>query len=87
MLAVKTAYSKVPHFIIKPLSEEDLLHIFHIASGIMMARDGYLSGGSFVQSIVNNDLGGVINRADSTSESAIKFFVYVRDFVFLNQND
>ena len=31
-------------------------------------------GGSFVQAVVNNDLAGAINRADSTNVYALKFY-------------
>lgn len=86
MLAAENAYSKVPHFVIRKPSNEDYIHIIQIASSVMMTRDGHLPGGSFVQSIVDNDLSGAFNRADTVCETAIKFFVYVRNHIFLNQD-
>lgn len=83
MLAVEKAYSKVPHFISKTPSTEDYLHILQVASSVMMTRDKFMPGGSFVKAIVDNDLRAAFGRADSVSTTAIKFFVYVNDNVFL----
>lgn len=85
MLAAEKAYEKVPHFVMKSPSTEDYMHILQVASSVMMTRDKYLPGGSFAQAIVNNDLNSAFGRADSVCETAIKFFVYVKNHIFLNQ--
>jgi hypothetical protein len=83
--AAESAYQKVPHFISKKPSTEDYVHILQLAASVMMTRDQILSGGSFVQSIVNNDLSEAFNRADTVAETAVKFFVYCRNNVYINQ--
>lgn len=81
MDAVDTAYPKVKHFIYGDLSTEDYNHIINIAASIMMTRDNLQIGGGFSKAIVNNDLAGAFERADIVCERAIKFFVYVRQYV------
>ena len=81
----KEAYLKNERFVFSSgLSVEDIEHVISIAASVMMTRDKYLPGGSFVQSIVNNDLSDAFNRADTICERAIKFFVYVNNHVYLN---
>jgi len=57
------------------LSEADKEHVISIGASILCTKwgIGYI-GGSFVQSVVENDLQGAIGRADDTSLRALKFF-------------
>jgi hypothetical protein len=57
------------------LSNEDKQHIVNIGTSIICTRHeiGY-AGGSFVQSVVNNDLKGAIANADGTNIHALKFY-------------
>jgi hypothetical protein len=51
-------------------------HIIDIMVSIMATRDkSSYAGGSFVQSVVNNDLFGAINRADSECSKHLKLLV------------
>jgi hypothetical protein len=58
------------------MSEEDVDHIVSIGTSIICTRleIGY-PGGSFVQSIVNNDLRGTFASADSVNANCIRFYV------------
>jgi hypothetical protein len=82
--AAEDALKRVPNFVLGELNQEDYLQVISIASSIMMIRDGQTRGGHFAESIVNNDLVGAFNTADSVCEKAIKFFVYVNQYVFLD---
>ena len=58
------------------IMEETREHILNISCSIIMTKYkfGY-PGGGFVQSIVNNDLRGAINKADRVNLKAIPFYV------------
>jgi hypothetical protein len=57
------------------LNKSEKNHIIEIGTSILCTKWGVgYDGGSFVQSFVNNDLLGAINRADSTSYKGFKFF-------------
>lgn len=58
-------------------------HIVDIAVSVMRTRDGGWQGGSFVQSIVNNDLEGAISRADSECINHLKTFVLIKRNCFV----
>lgn len=79
--AVKEAYPKVKNYIFGEISDSDYLHIVDIATSVMLTRDNILQGGSFVQSIVKNNLEGAFCRADSVCERAIKFFIYCNSYI------
>ncbi len=61
-------------------NNESLEHVISIASSIMCTKweVGY-PGGSFVQSIVRNDLRGSFANADSTNRQCIHFYVMMMD--------
>ena len=63
------------------LSEEEMDHVINIGVSILQTRDGGVPGGSFVQSIVKNDLSGSHNRADSTNRRVIHFYITLKDHV------
>lgn len=58
------------------LSDEDREHVVSIGTSIIGTRlDIGFPGGSFVQSIVNNDLRGSFASADSINANCIRFYV------------
>jgi hypothetical protein len=61
--------------------KNDVPHITNIARSIMMHRDGLIPGGSFVTAVIENDLEGAINRADSVCIENIPFFVHCKQFI------
>jgi hypothetical protein len=58
--------------------QRDWSHIEDLAISVVLTRDEKLMGGSFVQSIVNNDLERAIGSADSTALKSIKLLVLVK---------
>ena len=70
----KNAAFYIPYFAL--LGEEDKNHIVNIGTSIICTRHnvGY-PGGSFVQSIVNNDLQGTFATADDININAIRFYL------------
>ena len=60
-------------------------HIINIIASVMMTRDGVgLQGGSFVQSIVDNDLWGAISRADNQCMNNLQVIVAANQYSYLN---
>ena len=60
---------------VETLSGSDKNHLIDIGTSILCTKWGVgYAGGSFVQSLVSNDLMGAIGRADSTSYKGFKFF-------------
>ena len=60
-------------------------HIVRIISSVMMTRDGKgLRGGSFVQSVVDNDLSRTISKADTQCLQNLKVIVAACDYAHLN---
>ena len=60
-------------------------HIINIIASVMMTRDGKgLQGGSFVQSVVDNDLSGAISKADDVCYQNLKVIVAACDYAYLN---
>lgn len=60
-------------------------HIIRIIASVMMTRDGQgLQGGSFVQSIVDNDLFGAISKADNECYNNLKVIVAANQYSYLN---
>lgn len=60
----------------KHLFESQREHIINIATSIYCTKlkIGY-PGGSFVQSVVNNDLTGAFSTADNTNRQVLRFYV------------
>lgn len=83
--AARNALTKNPNFIQGHggLSETAFDHIASIGASIMMTRDKFQIGGGFVTAIVDNNLSGALNRADSDCIRALKYFVYVNQYVHL----
>ena len=63
------------------LTQENISHIVQVGASVMMTRDKFLQGGSFVQSVVDNDLQGAVNRADAVIRRALVFLVYLNSHV------
>lgn len=59
-------------------------HITDIIVSVMMTRDKLRLGGSFVTSIVNNDLRGAILSGDDECIANIKIIVLARDNAYVN---
>jgi len=58
------------------LSEDDKDHIISIGAIIIATRHGIgYSAGSFVQSVIDNDLRGAFATADGTNLLAIRFYL------------
>jgi hypothetical protein len=68
------AETYIPNF--DYLSEEEKNHVVRIGTSILgtMNEIGY-PGGSFVQSIVNNDLRGAFSTADNVNVNCIRFYL------------
>jgi len=75
-----------PMFVIGQLSPNDFDHVTDIGASVMKTRDGIQNGGSFVQSIVDNDLHQALNRADATCIRALKYFSYLYNYSRINQD-
>ena len=84
MLDVVEKYNKVAkEFAAK--YNVDSPHIISIIASVMMTRDGVgLTGGSFVQSVVDNDLYGTISRADYECEANLKVITSANRFAHIN---
>ena len=71
-------YRRAP---METLTEEEISHVTSVGVSVLQTRDGGIPGGSFVQSIVKNDLSGSYNRADSTNSKVIPFYIILKDHV------
>ena len=71
-------YRRAP---METLTEEEMNHVISVGVSVLQTRDGGIPGGSFVQAIVNNDLSGSYNRADSTNSRVIPFYIILKDHV------
>ena len=59
-------------------------HIADVAVSVMRTRDGIWQGGSFVQSIIENDLESAISRADNQCVQHLKTFVLIKRNCFVD---
>ena len=55
-------------------------HILNIMISVCMTRDGHWVGGSFVQSVVANDLLGALSRADYECRDNIYIITMAKNF-------
>ena len=85
----KTAKQAVNDYYLRSSGEfptlEELSHIMDLSASIMMTRDNFIIGGSFVRAVVDNDLAGAVYRADSTAGKHLPLFVHVLKFIHINQ--
>jgi hypothetical protein len=68
------------------LNESELSHIINLASSVMMTRDKYMMGGSFVQSVVENNLEQAVSRADDTAIKGLRTFTFIKNNCYINEN-
>ena len=61
-------------------------HIIDVIVSVMMTRDNVLSGGSFVQSVVDNDLHNAVSRADSDCINHLKLIVLAKSQSYIDVN-
>jgi len=66
-------------------NETPSIHIIDVMASVMMTRDKFMMGGSFVQSVINNDLYQTINRADNECLKYLKLIVATKHNCYLNQ--
>ncbi len=76
-------YERVREFA-KEYDETPSIHIIDIMASVMMTRDKFMMGGSFVQSVVDNDLYGAINRGDKECVQYLKLIVATKHYCYLN---
>lgn len=81
-IKVKEALKQNPYMIIGNLTLDETSHIENIAFSICAAREKIFSAGGFVSAILDNDLEAACARADETCIKALKFFVYVKSYVY-----
>ena len=74
-------YEKATKFAKQYNVEDD--HIINIIRSVMMHRDGVMTGGSFVNAVVENQLFEAINRADPRCLSNLKVIVASNHYCFL----
>lgn len=63
------------------LTESEIDHIVQVGASVMMTRDNFLHGGSFVEAVVSNNLREAVNRADSVMKRSLVFMVYLNSHV------
>jgi hypothetical protein len=61
-------------------NESELNHVIDIVASIFMTKYRYRIGGGFVQAVLDNDLFGAFNRADTTMLKAMRIVVYAREY-------
>ena len=65
--------------------KETLNHYINLGASVLLTRDKIMSGGSFVQSIVDNKLYEAFANADNIAEKGIKFFAYLNQHIYLDE--
>ena len=61
-------------------------HIIDVIVSVMLTRDKILPGGSFVQSIIDNDLSSAVSRADSDCINHLKLIVLAKSQAYIDAN-
>jgi hypothetical protein len=79
-------YNEIAKEFSKKYGVEDS-HIFSVVASVMMTRDKFQAGGSFVQAVVNNNLWEAINRADTECLKHIKVIVAAREYAHIFKNE
>ena len=78
-------YEKVARKFVSGWKKEVSEHIIDVIISVMMTRDNVQQGGSFVQSVVANDLYTALTRADDDCYDNIKIIAMANRYCFLNQ--
>ena len=60
-------------------------HIINVMASVMMTRDNFLQGGSFVQAVMANDLQVATSRADKECLANIRIIVLAKQFAHLKE--
>lgn len=69
-------YDKHESLYFSDISDEDKQHVISIGVSLLCTKwDKYYAGGSFVKSIINNDLRSAVDTADLTNLKYIPFYV------------
>jgi hypothetical protein len=69
----------------KEWEESPSEHIIGIMASVMMTRDNIISGGSFVQAVVDNNLYLAINRGDVECQKNIRLIVNTKQHCYLEE--
>ena len=84
---LRTEYVKVAHEFASTYNYEVSNHIIDVMASVMMHRDKYQMGGSFVEAICSNNLDFACSRADSECINYLRLFSLVKRFGYLtNEN-
>jgi hypothetical protein len=67
----------------KDINSEENIHAIRLGASVMMTRDKFMPGGSFVQSVVSNDLEEAVNRADTTAFAHLPYLIYCKNYAHL----
>lgn len=78
-------YEKVARKFVSGWKKEVSEHIIDVIISVMMTRDNVQQGGSFVQSVVANDLYTALTRADDDCYDNIKIIAMANRNCFVNQ--
>jgi hypothetical protein len=78
-------YEKVARKFVSGWKKEVSEHIIDVIISVMMTRDNVQQGGSFVQSVVANDLYTALTRADDDCYNNIKIIAMANRNCFVNQ--
>ncbi len=65
-------------------NEEVSDHILNIIASVMMTRDNFMQGGSFVQAVVKNHLFNAISYADGECLANLRIIVLANQYAHLN---
>lgn len=71
----------------KSFTEDEMLHIYMIATSILMTKHNFQVGGSFVQAVVGNKLCEAYERADNTMIRAMRVMTYVANYASMVKMD
>jgi hypothetical protein len=78
-------YDKAARKFVSGWKKEVSEHIIDVIISVMMTRDDVQQGGSFVQSVVANDLYNALTRADDDCLANIKIITMAKRNCFVNQ--
>jgi citrate lyase synthetase len=71
----------VVHFLNR-YNEQVSEHVIDVMISVMMTRDNVLQGGSFVQSVVSNNLREAISRADADCTKNLRIITLCANFCY-----
>lgn len=84
---LRDEYIKVATYIASSYGYNVSNHIINVMTSVLMHRDKYQIGGSFVEAICNNDLDSACSRADDECINYLRLFSLAKRFGYLtNEN-